>query len=444
MSGRPRLGRRAALLLPLALGGCDFFDNMFAEHKDPLPGKREAIATGDRSGLVADVSSKQPVTLPPPVANAAWLQSGGNAAHLMQRPAAASELRRVWRVKIGQGGGFRRALTALPVVDAARVYAMDADGVISAFDVTTGARQWRSVTRPKKNRSSNIGGGLAVQGDRLYASTGRAELLALSAVHGDVLWRKPLGMPARSAPTLADGRIYVSTLEEKLLAFTEKDGGELWSYQAETVPTMVLGEPTPAASQGFVVAGFGSGDLVALRAETGEIVWSDSLGGSHGRGGVADIASIRGMPVIAGDRVYAAGLGGLMVALDLRSGRRLWERDVASGDTPWIAGDWLFALSVDQQLAAVANADGNVRWVVDLPRYVNPEKKRQPIFWRGPVLAGDRLLVVGTDGRLLSLDPADGRIRSGLALKAPGALAPVVAGGRVYVVDDDGMLTMFQ
>ncbi len=52
-------------------------------------------------------------------------------------------------------------------------------------------------------------------------------------------------------------------------------------------------------------------------------------------------------------RVYAIGVGGLIVALDLRSGRRLWEREVGGGQTPWIAGDWLFVQTADQSLAAI-------------------------------------------------------------------------------------------
>ena len=45
---------------------------------------------------------------------------------------------------------------------------------------------------------------------------------------------------------------------------------------------------------------------------------------SGGRVTATDLSSIRGAPVIDGGTVYAVGLGGLIVAIDLRSGRRVW------------------------------------------------------------------------------------------------------------------------
>ena len=80
-----------------------------------------------------------------------------------------------------------------------RVFAMDSDAVVSAFDLATGRRIWRTETQDDKDRSTNVGGGIATVEGVVYVSTGRADMLALDAGTGAIRWRKPLGSPARSA-----------------------------------------------------------------------------------------------------------------------------------------------------------------------------------------------------------------------------------------------------
>ena len=75
------LSRRAALLAPLALGGCGLFDEWFGTKKKPLPGKREPMLP-TRRGLSVDEGTPK-VILPPTCATRAWPQAGGNPAHAM-------------------------------------------------------------------------------------------------------------------------------------------------------------------------------------------------------------------------------------------------------------------------------------------------------------------------------------------------------------------------
>jgi outer membrane protein assembly factor BamB len=436
-------GRRTALLAPLALGGCGLFDDWFGSNKKALPGKRESIP-GFNRGLTVDESAPK-VTLPPPVRNAAWPQSGGNPAHLVGHLAASERLAPAWRADIGAAGGYRRKILAQPVAANGVVYTMDSAGVVAAFDLASGSRRWRFDSNTEDADSTNIGGGLALDGGTLYAVNGVADLVALDADKGTMKWRRDLGAPARSAPTLAVGRIFVSTIEDKLLALAADDGHSLWNHQAATATTAVLGQPAPAYSDGLVVAGFGSGELSALRADTGSLLWSDSLGASRGRSSLADFSSIRGLPVISRGRVFAIGLGGLAVGIDLPTGRRLWERQIAGEDSPCVAGSWMFTISVSQELVAINLEDGRVAWICALPRWDNPEKQKDSITWFGPVLAGDRLVVVGTSELALAVSPYTGEILGRQELSgAASPVAPIVVDGTVLVVTNDGRLAAWR
>jgi outer membrane protein assembly factor BamB len=434
-----RAALTASLSAPLALTGCSLFDSWFSTKKPTLPGKRESIFAPGR-GLSVDPSAPK-VVLPPAVRNAGWPQAGGNPAHLMGHLAANDHLKELWRAKIGEGGGYRRVILAQPVVSGGTVFTMDSDAVVSAFRLANGTRLWRTDSKPKDADSTNVGGGLGVDESTLYAVNGLSQLVALDVTTGKPKWRRDIGVPGRSAPTIADGRVFLITIDDRLLAFAAADGRPLWSHKAAEPATSLLGRPAPAYYRGLVVAGFGSGELAALRADSGTVAWTDGLGAARGAAGVADFLSIRGLPVIDGGQVLAISMGGLLVSTDVPSGRRIWERQVAGEDTPYVAGDWMFVISVEQQLAAVHIADGRVAWITDLPRWEDAEKKSDTLTWYGPLLVADRLIVTGTTDNALSISPYTGDVLGHQQLSAAAApLVPVVADGTVLVISNDGRL----
>jgi outer membrane protein assembly factor BamB len=274
----------------------------------------------------------------------------------------------------------------------------------------------------------------------LYAVNGLGDVVALDAAKGTQTWRKSVDAPTRSAPTIADGRLFFTTIDDRLHALATADGRQLWTHQAPDAHTSVLGQPAPAYADGLVVAGFGSGELAALRADSGGVAWTDTLAAASTVAGVADLSAIRGLPVISNGRVFAIGLGGLFLGLDLRSGRRLWEREVAGEDSIWAAGDWLFVVSTGQEIAAVNADDGRVAWVTELPAFKDEVKQEDSIQWFGPLLAGDRLIVGGTSEQALAVSPYTGEILGRQKLSGAASLGPVLADGTVFIISDDGRL----
>jgi outer membrane protein assembly factor BamB len=434
------LARRSVLLAPLALGGCSLFDDWLGDKKAALPGKRENVFV-DRRGLVVDEGA-QKVVLPPAVRNANWPQAGGNPAHLVGHLEANDHLAEAWKADIGAGGGYRRVIMAQPVVLDGTVFTMDSDAVASAFSMTDGKRLWRLDTKPKDNDdSTNVGAGLGADGTTLYAVNGLSALVALDLASGKEKWRVDLGAPARSAPMIADGRVFVTTIENHLMAFTAADGRQLWTHRAAEPVTSMLGQPAAAYWRGLVVAGFGSGELACLRADSGSVVWTDGLGASEGRASIADFLSIRGLPVVVNGLVYAISMGGLLVCNDVPTGRRVWERQVAGEDTPYIAGDWMFIISAEQQIAAININDGRIPWITQLPRWEDPDKRKKTLTWYGPLLVSDRLIVTGISEDALSISPYTGEILGHITLsEAAAPTSPVVAGGTVLIVTNDGRL----
>ncbi len=439
----PRLARRAMVLgAPLVLAGCGLGNMWFGTTKPPIPGKRYPVLT-ERHGLAVD-SDAPPVSVPAATDDANWPQPGGEPAHAGGNLALAAKPSLAWRADIGAGTAFRQRITATPVVDGGRVFTMDADAVVHAFSAKDGSVLWRASTRSKGDRSTNVGGGIAVAGGRVYASTGRGDAVAFEAASGKRVWAARLGSAARGGPTVVQDQLFVALLGDSLVALSRADGKQVWAHHAAQVDFGSLGSPAPAYAEGVLIAGFESGDLLALRAVSGIVLWGDSLANPAGRGAVGALSAIRGMPAIQDGRVYAVSLGGSAVADDLRAGRRLWSRDITSSESPWAAGNYIYFATQDARVAAVSADEGRVAWVTQLEAFTDPKVQKHPILWHGPVMAGGRLLVASEHGEATWIDPAKGAVLGSMRLPDGAAVAPVVAGGTLYVVTLGGALLAYR
>jgi outer membrane protein assembly factor BamB len=206
----------------------------------------------------------------------------------------------------------------------------------------------------------------------------------------------------------------------------------------------VFGAAAPAAAQGTVVAGFSSGELTAYRYENGRVVWQDALSRTSISTAVSSLSDIDAEPVIDGGRVYAIGQGGRMVALELNTGQRVWEINAAGISTPWVVGDWIFVVTDEAQLLAVARSTGKVKWLSQLPRWRDQEDKEGALTWVGPVLAGDRLILANNRGQVVNVNPLDGTVLSTVETERGISLSPVVANNTLYLLHNDGTLTAWR
>jgi outer membrane protein assembly factor BamB len=383
--------------------------------------------------------------VPDPVVNDSWTQPGGNATKSMGNPSLPAALNAGWSATI-RGGDITQRIGSPPVVAGGKLFVVDADAVVHAFDASTGARLWQTaLDTTKRDKVVLFGGGVSTDAGKVYATTGRGDAAALDAATGKVLWKvRPAG-PLRGAPAIGGGNIYVLTQDNQIYALKPDTGETIWTVSATLETSGVFGVGAPAIAQGTVVAGFSSGELSALRFENGRIVWQDQLSRTSISTSVSVISDIDASPVIDQGKVYAIGQGGRMVAMDLITGQRLWELVIGGINTPWLAGEWLFVVTDEAKLVCIARTTGKIRWISQLPRYRDPKKKDKPISWYGPTLAGGRLLVVSDGGVLANVAVADGKI--GNIVKKAGKgfyLPPIVANNVLYLLDGKGKISTWR
>ena len=449
VSRRPAKVMARCLALPLliaALGACSTL-GIGGDKKEGTPtiGNRTPILSRIANEVKADPTlASVAVVLPPAQTNADWPQNGGNAAKAPGHVTLSATPTRVWTATI-QGSNPRRRLASAPVIGAGSLFVVDTAGEVHAFDAATGARRWSHPIEVERDlRNSTFGGGVSFSEGRVYATNGAGDVVALDARTGAEIWRvKPAG-PLRGAPTIAFNTVYVMTQDNQIHALSTEDGSLVWQEVAAGGQSGVFGVAAPAAAQGTVIAGYSSGELVAYRYENGRNLWSDALARTSISTQVGTLTEVDAYPIIDNGRVYALGQGGRMAAYELVTGQRIWELTLAGISTPAIAGEWIFTLTDDSRLLAIARATGRARWVTQLERWRNPKNESGPIFWTGPVLASNRLWIASSEGEVQSVDVMTGEATPFTELNDSVSLPPVVANNTLYILDDGGRITAWR
>ncbi|MEN6544399.1 PQQ-binding-like beta-propeller repeat protein [Parvibaculum sp.] len=430
----------------LGLGGCSTFDDMFSSAPKPkLPGKRLSVMELDTKLEVDPEIKDTDVELPEPVLNKDWAQPGGTADNAVYHLAAPGSLTKLWSASAGAGSSWVSRVVASPIVAGGKVFVLDAEAGVRAFDAKSGNQLWKQDLTPEDEDSEKArGGGLAFEGGKVFVATGFGKVHALDASSGKVLWTTDAGVPFRASPTADNGKVFAVTSDNQLLCLSEDKGEILWRHRGITESAGILASTSPAVSGSIVIVPYSSGELFALRVENGNVLWSDSLTRTGSLTSLSELNDIAGRPVIDRDRVFAISHAGRMVSIDLRTGERVWTKDISGVQTPWVAGDYIFLVDADQEVVALSRRDGRIRWLTKLPRYEDVEAKENPIEWSGPLLVSDKLIFVSTTGKAEMVSAKTGEIKGELDLPGKTLIAPIVADGIVYVLTDDAELVAFK
>lgn len=398
------------------------------------------ITLPDKLAGGADTS----ISLAQPWTNQFWPQVGGYPNHAMKNVALAAGLAKAWSTGIGRGGQKDIPLTSAPIVADGMVFTLDSRSTVQAVDAADGDVIWTQRVLPEGEEDSVIGGGLAYSGGAVFVTGGFNEVLALNPATGEILWRSPIEGAARAAPAAVPGRVFVVTLDNKTIALDAATGRQIWRHSGLSETASVLGAATPAITRDAVITAYNSGEIYALRIENGQELWSDNLAPLARAAGQMTLSDIRALPVIDGNFVYAVSYANRMAAIDMRTGRPVWQANIGSTTTPWLSGNRIFVISSENTLISLDRDSGELKWQRPLPRYEDPEDREGVITWQGPILAGTRLLAFSSSGKALEFDPVTGEILKEWELDGEVTLAPAVANNTLYTINRGGDLTAWR
>lgn len=404
-------------------------------------------APGDRYDVVLNPSHLKPeasaqdvlIEVPEQTNLAAW----PNHNEAMKVPhIGLTGLSHEQTAKVGDGNGFSRGKVSPPIVAEGLVVVMDAAGIVSAHEEgDIDEVRWTNDTGTHEDVNDVLGGGLTYDTGVVYATTGYGNLRALDVKTGKPIWNISVGAPVRSAPAVGNGMVIVLTADNQTLAFDVSTGKPRWEHRGIRETAGYFSTTAAVISEDIVVAAYSSGEVFALRAETGSVLWTDTLSSAVKTRAAAVFSGIDADPIVQDGVVVVTTASGEMQASALANGRPLWQQKVGAHTTPWSAGNALFVLSETHDIAALLKRDGMIRWAESLSvaDSNNPNRDKTPPLY-GPILAGNAVLVIDGNGILSTFRPTDGKRLSTFELAPDIASAPIIVNGALYYVTRDAVL----
>lgn len=418
-----------------------------AQDKKLPEGVRVSVLDDETPALVTE--HKKLVRLPQPSINASWAQAGVNPRHIIGNLKAGFALKEQWAENFGAGINKRDLMLAAPVSGKNAVFVMDTHGKVSAFNLQTGKRLWEN------SLTANIGGfkdtksrasGLAFDDNTLFATTGFGGVFAMNAETGTPKWRKIMESPIRIAPTVTANMLLIQTVDNRLYALDKSNGQELWRFGVAHEDTVIAGGASPAydAEDNVVVAGFSNGEIVVLNAAVGTPLWSQMLVSNKQARSTTEINTIGAYPIVEDGIIYAISNSDMTVALDMRTGDKLWEKEIGSTQNMLLSGDYLFIISNKNILYAVEKYTGEILWSLDIREYLNDKDEKAAVYAAPPLMLNGNILLAFSNGKILKIDAANGIVSAKTELELDISNGLIAVQQKVVAVSDDADVIVFE
>jgi outer membrane protein assembly factor BamB len=337
------------------------------------------------------------------------------------------EVKRLWHTSLG-GELPKLRLGLAPAVDGNRVYISSGKGTVEALDLANGHEAW------KRPLGTIIGGGPGVGEGLVAVGSSGGQAIALSASTGKVLWRVPLGGEVLSAPAISGNVMVVHTVDGKLFGLSTTNGEQLWVSDQQVPKLSLRGTSPPLINGDVVYTGFDNGRLVAVTVAAGKAVWDVAVGQAHGSSELQRLIDVDSPAVIDGDDIFSVSYQGRVVRLGRDLGNLIWSRDVSSYRGLAIDATSVYVATSEGEVVKFDRANGTEQWRI---KTLARRMLTAPVVYRGRVVVGD------AEGYVHWISVADGKLLAREKIGKRISATPIVAGDKVLIYTDTGELTAF-
>jgi len=335
----------------------------------------------------------------------------------------------VTRWKQNVGGTNEQYLKLTPAATEEHIYTVARDGDVEALSRENGRRVWNHDTDEPLSSAAGAGAGLVLVG------TSNGYVIALDQATGEQRWKKRVPSEVLAAPQADQNTVVVRTVDGKLIGLNAETGDRQW-INDRTVPALSLrGTSTPVIHGNYIIAGFDAGRLLAVDLASGKALWETRIAVGSGRSELERMVDIDSDPVIQNDIIYVSTFQGRLAAVSAEGGRILWTRDIPSHT----------GLAVDQENIYITDDRGHV-WALEQISGSSLWKQEalQARTTSAPAVIGPYIAVGGIEGYVHWMDRETGEFVARTRIdESPIIAVPVTIGETVYFYSIAGTLTAY-
>ena len=350
----------------------------------------------------------------------AWLGWGGGKKPAELPPiAGANAASVIWSASVGKSAGY----LFVPGFADGLVYAAGRDGSVYALSEEGG----RIVTRLEVN--TVLTGGVGVNENTVVVGSGKGDIIALDPA-GRPLWKSSVSGEVVAPPRVASGNVIVRTADGRIVVLNRIDGKRKWVFQRAAPALTLRTNASVLVNRGVIYAGYPGGKVVALELDSGKPIWEATISLARGATELERIADVSGLPVLDDTRICAAVFQGRTGCVETLNGNVLWSREISSADGVGIDARYVYVADIGGNVFALDKTNGATVWKLEKLQLRGPGT---PIVIKGRILIGDRdglVHVMSPDnGELIGRVPTDGSRVVSLSANGDRVIAQTDKGG---------------
>ncbi len=299
------------------------------------------------------------------------------------------------------------AVKSSPAVVDGKVYVGSDDNKLHCLNATDGALIWNCTTGATMRYSSP-----AVANGRVYLGAGDGKIYCLNAEEGIQIWNYTANCNLHSSPAVADGKVYWGSKNNSASSFggwvfclNAVTGESIWNSTYD--PLLYEGyTSSPAVADGRVyicsleyTLGPMIGLISCLNTTTGTKIWDNAPYHPGGYGGSSIIYS---SPAIVDGKVYLGSTyngGGVVTCYDAATGAEIWRflTGAAVESSPAVANGKVYVGSDDGRIYCLNALTGDFIW----NEIINAG-------YSSPAVVDGIIYIGSSDGKVYCLNPAVG------------------------------------
>ena len=336
------------------------------------------------------------------------------------------QIKKLWSKNVGSGADGQY-LRLSPGFSKDQLFVIDRKGTVQALSAKKGKKIWSRKTKLP------VTGGVGVSEELVLFGTSEAEVVALAVETGKEVWRARVSSEVLSIPRQADSVVAVRTIDSHIFGLDKTDGSQLWLYEVNTPSLTLRGTSSPVIAGDAVIVGFDGGLLVALELQSGKIIWDTKIALPSGRSDIDRMVDIDADPVIFDETIYTVSFHDQLNAVNLTVGDLIWNRDISGYAGIEVDKTNVYIVDEENKIWALDRLSGETLWEQDSLEFR---------ALTGPSLAGENLLVVGDiQGYLHWLDRRDGQfVGRNKVSSSPLLATPQVYREILYAYSSDGKI----
>lgn len=330
-----------------------------------------------------------------------------------------------WSSPVGKAHKTNEYLKLKPVIRGDIIYSADVSGLIQAVNKSDGTIKWSTQLK------HGIVSGPTVADGFIAVGTNSSSLVLLNQADGKKLWQNKVSGEVLSPPALSHQKVIAKTIDGKVFAFDAVSGKQLWTAEHGSPSLVLKASSSPIIVDNLVLIGFSDGKLDALELQTGRVVWQRSIAYATGASDVERLVDIDSDPIVKGKVAYLASYQGYIGALSLTDGQFIWRKSGSVYKNMVLSSNTLYLTDSNDVIWSLDSRTGHVNW------------KQTALKARGltePVLIGHDLVVGDKTGYLHFIGSQTGELLARSQLSGGVSMSPSVAGRNLYVLTDNGML----